>query len=281
MTADARPGPGGAGGAAGPRDDEVEHLLAHGFFSMAFQPIVAIGDGTPAGFEALLRGPRGTALASPGLLFGRGASVAPDLLRRLDLACVEAALRSGRALPRGTRLFVNIQWGTMSLDGRELFSLMDALEVDPSCLVLEISETIDGAHTRAISRCLAPFRSRGVRLALDDVGVRYPWLYHLLHLEPEFIKVDRAFVKGVHRAPRKAELLLGLCDLARRSGAALIAEGIESPEDGRAMAELGIPYAQGFFFGTPRPAEEWLVGEARASLWKKPLVAIHVPSGSG
>jgi len=165
----------------------------------------------------------------------------------------------------------------MSLDGRELFSLMDALEVEPKSLVLEISETIDGAHTRAISRCLAPFRGRGVRLALDDVGVRYPWLYHLLHLEPEFIKVDRAFVKGASRVPRKADLLLGLNDLARRAGAALIAEGIETAEDAATLAALGIPYAQGFHLGTPKPAEAWLAAEARASLWKKPLVPIHVP----
>jgi EAL domain-containing protein (putative c-di-GMP-specific phosphodiesterase class I) len=259
------------------RDAEVADLLARGFFSMAFQPIVRTADGARSGFEALLRGPRGTALASPGTLFGRAPTVAPELLRQLDLACVEAALRSGRALPPGAKLFVNVQWGTMSLDGGTLFSLMDALEVDPKSLVLEISETIDGVHTRAISKCLAPFRRRGVQLALDDVGVRYPWLYHLLHLEPEYIKVDRAFVKGTHRAPRKAGLLLGLRDLAARAGAALLAEGIETPEDARALAALGIPLAQGFFYGSARPAEEWLAAGARESLWSKPLVAIHVP----
>ena len=98
---------------------------------------------------------------------------------RLDLACVDAALRSGRALPKETLLFVNIQAGTMSLDSRALFSLMDALEVDPKRVVLEISESVDVERTRAIGRRLAPFRRRGVRLALDDVGVRYPWLHHL------------------------------------------------------------------------------------------------------
>ena len=274
-----RTGP--AGAAAQTIEDEVRSLLARGFLSMAFQPIIATADGTTVGFEALLRGPRGTALASPARIFGRRRFLAPDLLRQLDLACVEAALRSGRALPKETRLFVNVQWGTMSLDGQELFSLMDTLEVDTRSLVLEISETIDGAHTRAISRCLLPFRSRGARLALDDVGVRYPWLYHLLHLEPDYIKVDRAFVKNVHRLPRKAEMLVGLCDLARRGGAAFIAEGIETPEDARTLADLGIPYAQGFWFGTPKPAEEWLAGEAREKLWRKPLVAIHIPPVRG
>lgn len=264
-----------------PLDAEVLQLLSRGFLSMAFQPIVETASGACAGYEALLRGPRGTVLAKPGLLFGRDAALDPETLRQLDLACVAAGLRAGRALPHDTRLFVNIQWGTMSLDGRELFSLMDALDVEPKCLVLELSETIDGAHMRAISRCLLPFRRRGVQLALDDVGVRYPWLQHLLHLEPEFVKVDRAFVKNVHRFPRKAELLAGLRDLARRAGAALITEGIETAEDGRAVADLGIPYAQGFWLGRPRPAEEWLAADARRSLWKKPLVAIHTPPARG
>ena len=60
----------------------------------------------------------------------------------------------------------------MYMDGRELFSLMDALEVDPTRVVLEVSETIDAAHVKAISKFLVPFRNRGVQVALDDVGVR-------------------------------------------------------------------------------------------------------------
>lgn len=46
---------------------------------------------------------------------------------------------------------------------------------------------------------IVPFRKRGVQVALDDVGVRYAWLHHLLYLEPEYFKINRAFVKNVHR----------------------------------------------------------------------------------
>jgi len=259
-----------------PAGDEVASLLARGFLSMAFQPIVELSSGRRLGFEALLRGPRGTALSMPETLFGRGHALEDGVLRQLDLACVDSALRSGRALPRGSQLFINIQAGTMSLDGDALFSLMDALEVDPAGVILEISESLDGEHARAIAKSLVPFRRRGIRLALDDVGARYPWLHHLLHLAPEWIKVDRSFVKNVHRNPRMAGILLGLQDLSRRLGARVIAEGVETPEDERTIAELGIPFAQGFRFGRPAPAESWLDGEARRSVWKRPVDAIHV-----
>lgn len=115
-----------------------------------------------------------------------------------------------------------------------------------------------------------------MQLALDDIGVRYPWLYHLLHLEPEWVKVDQSFVRHVARNARTAELLAGLHDLAGRLGARVIVEGIESAEDGQAVAALGIPLAQGFHFGRPAPAEAWLDGSERRNLWKRPVDAIHV-----
>ena len=262
-----------------PVDAEVSRLLARGFLSMAFQPIVELETGMRAGFEALLRGPSGTALSRPETLFGRGHELSDEVLRQLDLACVDAALRSGRALPKDSLLFINIQAGTMSLDGCELFSLMEALEVDPKSVVLEISESFDGEHTKEIGKCLLPFRKKGVRLALDDVGVRYPWLYHLLHLEPEWVKIDRSFVHDVAKNRRMGELLFGLKELAGRLGARVIAEGIETTEDAGALAAIGIPFAQGWRFGRPAPAETWLDAPARRNLWKRPVDAIHVPPG--
>jgi EAL domain-containing protein (putative c-di-GMP-specific phosphodiesterase class I) len=257
-------------------DEDVSNLLGRGFLSMAFQPIVETRTSKNIGYEALLRGPKGTPLASPGLLFGKPDTLSGEVLRQLDLACVESALRSGRPLPKDTKLFINVHGGTMYMDGQELFSLMDALEVDPTRVVLEVSETIDAAHVKAISKFLVPFRKRGVQVALDDVGVRYAWLYHLLYLEPEYFKIDRAFVKNVHRIPRKAQILLGLRGLAEHVGASLIAEGIETEEDGRALSELGIAYGQGFWLGTPKPAEEWLDGSDRKNLWRKRVDAVHI-----
>ena len=166
---------------------------------MAFQPIVETRTSRNIGYEALLRGPKGTPLARPGLLFGKPETLSGEVLRQLDLACVESALRSGRPLPKDTKLFINVHGGTTYMDGQELFSLMDTLEVDPTRVVLEVSETIDAAHVKAIGKFLVPFRKRGVQVALDDVGVRYAWLHHLLYLEPEYFKIDRAFVKNVHR----------------------------------------------------------------------------------
>ena len=266
--------------AAPAADEEVSRLLSHGFLSMAFQPIVEIETGRKLGFEALLRGPRGTPLSLPGILFGSGRALSGDVLRQLDLACVDAALRSGGALPKGALLFINVQTGATSLAGRELFSLMEALEIDPTSVVLEISETLaDGERAREVAKRLLPFRRQGVRLALDDVGVGVPWLSHLLHLEPEWVKVDRSFVRNVHRSPRMADLLFGLREMAGRMGALVIAEGIESAEDARALSRVGIPLGQGRRFGRPAPAEAWLDGPARRNLWKRPVDAIHVRPG--
>jgi EAL domain-containing protein (putative c-di-GMP-specific phosphodiesterase class I) len=254
--------------------DRVADLLRRGFFSMAFQPIREMATAQKVGFEALLRGPKGTPLASPGSLFNRQSPLSPDLLHQLDFACIGAALRTGRLLPGAKKLFINVHGETLchaAKRGREIFPLLEALGMDPGRIVLEIAETTEESHIKAILRTLKPFRERGVQVALDDVGVRYPWLYHLLYLEPDFFKVDRAFVKGINRIPRKADLLYGLLALAERTGTRLITEGIETREDWMVARDLGIPLGQGFWLGTPKPAEEWLGAEDRAGLFEEPV----------
>ena len=243
-----------------PIDTHVSDLLRRGFYSMLFQPIRETKTGREIGFEALLRGPKGSPLARPGTLFSGQSLLSRRLLRRLDLACIGAALRSGRLIPKTQKLFINVHGDTMSKVAKEesdLFPLMESLEVAPERIVLEISETTDAAHVKSIARLLSIFRKLGVQIALDDVGLRYPWLYHFLHLEPEYIKVDRAFVKNSYCSPRKAIVLRGLLDMAVNAGALVIAEGIESEEDWKAIEDIGVHYGQGFWLGRPSAVTGW------------------------
>ncbi len=239
---------------------KLASLLERGFYSTAFQPIVETGSGASIGFESLLRGPEGSLLAEPGRIFNEEGFVSEEWRHRLDAASISAAVRTGRMLPGGALIFINILGATLvRLSGEleEFLGLLDQVGIEPSRIVFEVSENTGLRLADQIAATLHRLQKAGIRIALDDIGVRSPYLYHLLCLEPEFIKLDRIFVQGIDRDRRKQDLVSCMARMAETMGARLIAEGIESSAEFRTMEELGVPLLQGFYLGRPRPAKTW------------------------
>jgi EAL domain-containing protein (putative c-di-GMP-specific phosphodiesterase class I) len=242
------------------QEDAVEDLLKRGFYSTAFQPIVETKQIKPVGFEALLRGPEGTPFERPALLFGRIEDLSEDLLYRLDMACIGSAIRTARRLAKERLLFINILDSTLvqlSNDIEGLLGILDEVGISPTVVVFELSEAMGVENIMDVARCLERFRRYGFRFALDDIGIRSPYLYHILWLEPDFIKLDRTFIKDVHSFDRKQDLVTGVVMLAAKMGAALIVEGVESLAEFDILRSLDVQYAQGFLFGKAVGAEDW------------------------
>jgi len=238
----------------------IMNLLFRGCYSTAFQPIVDTGTRTFIGFESLLRGPEGTLLAEPRRLFNEVGYLPEDDLLSLDRACIDSAVRTGKDLPDKTLIFINILGTTMIQMApllNEFLSLLSELQIDPARIVFEVSETTNRELTEHISTVLQLFQRSRIRVALDDIGVRSPYLYHLLYLEPEFIKLDRIFIKGIDRDNRKQDLVHCMTGMARTMGARLIAEGIETSQELEVMEALGVPLLQGYYLGRPQPAKQW------------------------
>jgi EAL domain-containing protein (putative c-di-GMP-specific phosphodiesterase class I) len=244
----------------------ITSLLFRGFYSTAFQPIVDTATRTSIGFESLLRGPEGTLLEDPGRLFNEVGSLPEDIRFTLDRACIDSAVRTGKNLPDNTLIFINILGTTMIRMTSLLhafLSLLYELQIDPARIVFEVSETTNRELTDNISAVLHLFHRSGIRVALDDIGVRSPYLYHLLYLEPEFIKLDRIFIKGIDLDSRKQDLVHCMTGMAKIMGARLIAEGIETAQEFEVMKALGVPMSQGYYLGRPQPAKQWrLAGTA-------------------
>jgi EAL domain-containing protein (putative c-di-GMP-specific phosphodiesterase class I) len=141
----------------------------------------------------------------------------------------------------------------------EFLALLGELQIDPARIVFEVSETTNRGLTEHISAILHLLQRSGIRVALDDIGVRSPYLYHLLYLEPEFIKLDRIFIKGIDRDSRKQDLVHCMTVMAKTMGASLIAEGIETAQEFEVMRSLGVPLSQGqgYYLGRPQPAKQW------------------------
>ncbi|MHB8843854.1 MAG: EAL domain-containing protein [Nitrospirota bacterium] len=238
----------------------IDSLMFRGFYSTAFQPIVDTVSGRAIGYESLLRGPEDTPLANPTRLFNEDGYIPAEMRLKLDQACIESAVRTGKNLPEDALLFINILGATiiqLTLLLDDFLDLLAQLNIAPGRIVFEVSETTSRAMTDDLALCIRRLQRAGIRVALDDIGVRSPYLYHLLCLEPEFLKLDRLFVHDIDRNPRKQTLVDSMARMADRMGARLIAEGIETADEFRTMQALNVPMSQGFYLGHPQPAHTW------------------------
>jgi EAL domain-containing protein (putative c-di-GMP-specific phosphodiesterase class I) len=107
---------------------------------------------------------------------------------------------------------------------------------------------------------------RGVKLAIDDFGTGYSSLARLRHMPVDVLKIDRMFVREVHSDPQSASMVSAIIALALNLGMDALAEGIETEEEWRFLADRGCPYGQGYYFSRPVPAADILALHRRAGL---------------
>lgn len=107
------------------------------------------------------------------------------------------------------------------------------------------------AEVSHLRRILDYYRTRGFRVALDDMGAGYNSLLSLNELRPDFVKVDIELIRGVDADPFKARIAANMLELANRLEIPSIVEGIENAGEYRWVRDHGASYAQGFFFARP------------------------------
>jgi EAL domain-containing protein (putative c-di-GMP-specific phosphodiesterase class I) len=102
---------------------------------------------------------------------------------------------------------------------------------------------------------LFKLRMMGVRLAVDDAGAGYSGLQHIVRLQPDIIKLDMSLTRHVDRDPIRRSLAAALVAFGRETGAAIVAEGIETQAEAETMRQIGIRFGQGYLFARPMPLE--------------------------
>jgi EAL domain-containing protein (putative c-di-GMP-specific phosphodiesterase class I) len=235
------------------RREEFVSLVLAEQVSMVFEPIVKLSTREVLGFEALARGTGDASLDSPRALFAAAAET--DLLFELDCLCRRQALRQAKRLPEGAKLFLNILPSAIydpAFEGDALRETLQNHQLQPSDVVFEISER-ESIENFAIFRELCDrYSELGFEIAVDDVGAGYGSLEAVTELAPDYIKVDIAFVRSIDSDPTRRAVLVALNGIARRIGAQIIAEGIETPEQLETLKLLAVPYGQGYFLGRAR-----------------------------
>ncbi len=235
------------------RQELLETILDHRIYSV-YEPIVEVENKTVFGYEALARGPEGSALHSPVALFSAAEDF--ELVFELDCVCRESGLRGAVDFPQGTKLFLNIRPTTIHDPAFKEDKLIETLEkrgLVPTDVVFEISEQESISSFGAFREMRDYYRTLGFQFALDDTGTGYAGLEELLELEPDYIKIDRALVSGVDQDPARQDVLVAVLQLAEKMGAQVIGEGLDTLEELEMLGRLGIRFGQGWLFGRPTP----------------------------
>ena len=236
------------------RRRELVQLLVEGHVTAVFEPIVEVPTRTVFGYEALSRGPEGSELYSPAVLFESAAR--HDLVFQLDCLCRQRALEGARDLPGKAKLFLNVRPTTIhdpSFKADVLERTLASCKLRPSDVVFEISEQESIDNFAMFREVRDSYGKLGFQIALDDTGSGYSSLEAVMELAPEFIKVDRAFVTRIDEDPARQELLRALQSLSQRLGSRIIGEGLDTLEELETLGRLGIPFGQGWLFGKPHP----------------------------
>jgi diguanylate cyclase (GGDEF)-like protein/PAS domain S-box-containing protein len=239
-------------------ESDLHLALPAGQLRVEYQPVIDLTTRAVVGFEALLRWAHPTlGEITPDVFIpiAEEAGLIVDIGRWvLDTACRQAA--------RWQRRFGTERSMAVNVSGRQLSSpdlygdVRDALAMsglDPTLLVLEITETalIEDAPTAVA--VLERLRLLGIRLAVDDFGTGYSSLSHLRQFPIDIIKIDQSFVGIIGSDGEIPDIVRGLLELARTLHLQTVAEGIESDDQLQQLRQLHCDQGQGFLFAKSLP----------------------------
>jgi EAL domain-containing protein (putative c-di-GMP-specific phosphodiesterase class I) len=242
----------------------LQRALDSDQFELVYQPVVRLGDMTVSGVEALLRWRHPTrgvitptqfipAAEDMGLIIPIGQWV----LREAFRMAVELQSRfpSSPALTMAVNLSPRqLNQGDIVGDVRR--AIRDT-GVDPTTVVLEITESLMMADTDLAIRRLEEMKALGVRLAMDDFGTGYSSLSYLSKFPVDILKMDRSFLRE-DASPETAGLATAVVSLGETLNLEVVAEGIELSEQWTTLRDLGCDKGQGFFFARPMDSESVL-----------------------
>lgn len=243
--------------------DSLPQAMQNGELQLYLQPKVQLTDGAVIGAEALVRWfhPE-LGFISPGVfipVLEKENAIYPLDRFIWEKACEVLHKRNVQGLPK-LRISVNVARNDFyQPDLLEFLEhLVTTYELEPDQLRLEILERAYVNDSERLQQVLTSLRDHGFGIEMDDFGVGESSLAMLADVPVDVIKLDRTFLISAEQNPRHVEVIRCIIQMARTLDIGIIAEGVETPEQAQLLLSLGCNHAQGFLYGRPQPAENFL-----------------------
>lgn len=222
-----------------------------------FQPLVDLKDGRVRGYEILARWTHPTRGPVPPSQFIPAAE-ASGAIGDLTFNLLRKACREAATLEGAPHLSLNVS--PVQLEepdfAHKLLKTLEECGFAPGRIEIELTEAALVTDLEAARAVVDTLQAKGVRVAIDNFGTGHSSLLQLRRLPFDKLKIDRSFIRAMTSDAEAAVMVRTILSMAKSLGLAVVAEGVETEEQARALAGLGCDMAQGYYFGRATPSAE-------------------------
>lgn len=232
--------------------EELQDIIKKAQITSVFQPIVSLRDGTVLGYEALSRGPKGSELESPEMLF----SVAEETKNLWDLErlCRTKALYAMQLSKTNATLFLNVNPNIIEDETFQKGFTKEYLkqfDIDPKKIIFEITERSAVSNIKEFKQIIENYKEQDYKIAIDDAGAGYSGLNLISDVHPHYLKLDIHLIRNIDKDSVKQALVKSMYEFSKITGTYLIAEGIETRSELQTLINIGVHYGQGYYIKRP------------------------------
>jgi diguanylate cyclase (GGDEF)-like protein/PAS domain S-box-containing protein len=235
-------------------ENDLRRALENKELRLHYQPIISLHDGSIYGFEVLVRWQhpvRGLIYPNDFIPIAEETNLIIPLGNFvLEEACRQmVSWQEEFSFDRPLTISVNISSKQFIPSLVEVIdNVLSRTQLDPNCLILEITESLIMENAEAIAPLLLKLKERKIKLQIDDFGTGYSSLNYLHNFPIDALKIDRSFIKMIGLNEGSMEIVRAIAMLAHNLKMEVIAEGVESPEQLEQLKMLKCEYVQGFLF---------------------------------
>lgn len=234
---------------------EVKEILRKQEITSWFQPIVDVENSALLGWEAFSKGPMTGEFKNTPALFDSAAEA--GVLKPFDLMCLHSAASCFEQLQLDQKLFVHLTNEMLVASGRlkeRVNNLIADNPIPPTRMVLEIDERSYLQNIEALLEASHGFKEQGFQLAIDNLELGTTAHSIWAELKPDFVKIDRRYVRNIHNHPTHQNFIRHIASRARAIQAKVIAEGVETLEEFNSLKAMGVQFVQGYLIQRPQLA---------------------------
>ncbi|MCF0131545.1 MAG: EAL domain-containing protein [Pseudobutyrivibrio sp.] len=227
----------------------VESILDNNLFSYHFQPIVSVGTGEIYAYEALMRANVEEKISPLDILKCANHLNRLDDIESATFFNVLSYVENHKSLFAGKKVFINSIPGT-KLSDDEMNDLKERLKKLKGKAVVELTEQSE-LTDEELDDLKKRYKNIGVDIAVDDYGTGYSNVFNLLRYMPNVVKIDRMLLSGIELSPQKQHFVREIVEFSHKNNITVLAEGVETSEELKAVTLLGADLIQGYYTARP------------------------------
>ncbi len=255
--------------------DNYDEIVSQQTLKSVFQPIINLSNGNILGHEGLIRGPENTNLHSAIELFRLAKE--KNTVCELELLSLQIGLESFAKYSCTNKIFINVSPECLlRFDQNKVISLsyIESLGLNPKNIVLELTESSPTFDYSTLYSVIDTYRNVGFQIAIDDLGEGFSSLRLWSELQPDYVKIDKHFIRAINLDPVKLQFVKSIQQIADNSGTSVIAEGVETEAEFSILKDLNVAFCQGYLLGRPEEKPINQVPERIKHIFNRNLISV-------